>query len=148
MTGQFLNLFTLSIIVAILIGICSALFFKKMKPMKLSRVQECAIIIFFFLFTYCFTELVHLSPIVSLLFLGIFMSQYSFYNLSFQAKEESSVVTKMLSTITEGFMFVYMGLTVFYYFSRAFSLSFVIWEFFILMFCRSAMIFGSCFILE
>ncbi len=148
MVGQFLNLFFLSLAIAIAVAISTALFFKKAKTLKLSRVQECCIIIFFFLITYSFTELIHLSPIVALLFSGIFMSHYAFYNLSFQAKEESSVVTKMLSTIAEGFVFVYMGLTVFHYFTRAFSLSFVIWEFFILMVSRALMIFGSCYFME
>jgi NhaP-type Na+/H+ or K+/H+ antiporter len=148
MAGQFLNLFLLSLVIAIFVGIGSALFFKKLKPLKLSRVQECSIVIFFALMTYSFTELIGLSPIVALLFTGIFMAQYCFYNLSYQAREESSVVTKMLSTIAEGFVFVYMGLTVFYYFTKAFSLSFVIWEFFILLGSRVFMIFGSCYFLE
>lgn len=148
MTEQFLRLFFLSLFLAIIVGIGSALFFKKLKPLKLNRVQECSLIVFFALLTYSFTEIIGLSPIVSLLFSGIFMANYAFYNLSFQAREESSIVTKLMSTIAEGFVFVYMGLTVFYYFTRAFSLAFVIWEFFILLISRILMVFGSCFVLE
>eukprot|EP00340_Litonotus_pictus_P001766 CAMPEP_0170518370 /NCGR_PEP_ID=MMETSP0209-20121228/4069_1 /TAXON_ID=665100 ORGANISM="Litonotus pictus, Strain P1" /NCGR_SAMPLE_ID=MMETSP0209 /ASSEMBLY_ACC=CAM_ASM_000301 /LENGTH=615 /DNA_ID=CAMNT_0010803899 /DNA_START=153 /DNA_END=2000 /DNA_ORIENTATION=+ len=148
MANKFLGLFFISLLIAIIIGGGSALFFKKLKVLKINRVQELCLLIFFAFFSYSGTELLGKSPIVAILFSGIFMSQYCFYNLSFQAREESSVVTKMLSTIAEGFVFVYMGLTVFYYFTRAFSLAFVIWEFFILLASRTTMVFGSCFILE
>lgn len=148
MTNKFLSLFFISLFIAIVIGGGSALLFKKIKPLKINRVQELCLLICFAFIVYSGTELLGKSPIVAILFSGVFMSQYCFYNLSFQAKEESSVVTKMLSTIAEGFVFVYMGLTVFYYFTRAFSLSFVIWEFFILLISRCIMVFGSCFFLE
>jgi len=148
MTNKFLSLFFLSLFIAILIGGGSALLFKKIKPLKINRVQECCLLIFFAFISYSFTELLGKSPIVAILFSGVFMSQYCFYNLSFQAREESSVVTKMLSTVAEGFVFVYMGLTVFHYFTRAFSIAFVIWEFFILLGSRIIMVFGCCFVLE
>lgn len=148
MTNQFLNLFFISLGIAIFVGGGSAYFFKKIKPLHINRVQELCILIFFAFITYSATEMLHKSPIVAILFGGVFMSKYCFYNLSFQAKEESSIMTKMVSTIAEGFVFVYMGLTVFYYFTRAFSLAFVIWEFFILLICRTIMVFGCCAALE
>ena len=43
------------------------------------------------------------------------MSHYAFYNLSFQAKEESSVVSRMLSNIAEVFVFAYLGLTLIFH---------------------------------
>ncbi len=148
MTNQFLNLFFISLGIAILVGFGSAYFFKKIKPLNINRVQELCLLIFFAFITYSATEFIHKSPIVAILFGGVFMSKYCFYNLSFQAKEESSIMTKMVSTIAEGFVFVYMGLTVFYYFTRAFSLAFVIWEFFILLICRTIMVFGCCAAME
>ena len=39
------------------------------------------------------------------------MSHYAFYNISFQAREETSIVTKLMSNIAEGFVFAYLGLT-------------------------------------
>ena len=148
MANNFLSLFFISLFIAILIGGGSAYIFKKIKPLKINRVTELCLLIFFAFISYSGTELLGKSPIVAILFSGVFMSQYCFFNLSFQAREESSVVTKMISTIAEGFVFVYMGLTVMYYFSTAFSVSFVIWEFFILLASRITMVFGTCFILE
>lgn len=148
MANNFLSLFFISLFIAILIGGGSALLFKKIKPLKINRVTELCLLIFFAFISYSGTELLGKSPIVAILFTGVFMSQYCFFNLSFQAREESSVVTKVISTIAEGFVFVYMGLTVMYYFTTAFSISFVIWEFFILLASRIIMVFGTCFILE
>lgn len=148
MANKFLSLFFISLGIAILIGCGSALTFKKIKPLKIDRVKECCLIVFFAFIAYSGTELLGKSPIVAILFSGVIMSMYCFYNLSFQAREESATVTKMISIIAEGFVFVYMGLTVIHYYETAFSWSFVIWEFFILLASRIIMVFGACFVLE
>lgn len=87
--GSFLNLFFLSFLVGAMVGMGSALFLKKLKFIKLNRVQETSVIIFFAFISYTLTEELGLSPIIALLFTGIFMSHYAFYNLSFHAREES-----------------------------------------------------------
>lgn len=87
--GSFLNLFFLSFIVGAFVGIGCALFLKKLKFIHLNRVQETSIIIFFAFLSYTLSEEIGLSPIIALLFTGIFMSHYAFYNLSFHAREES-----------------------------------------------------------
>jgi len=86
---SFIGLFILSFLFGIAIGVISAYFLKKMKYFNLNRVQECSIIIFFAFISYTVAELISLSPIISLLITGMFMSHYSFFNLSFQAREES-----------------------------------------------------------
>lgn len=52
-----------------------------------------------------------MSPIISLLFCGVFMSQYAFLNLSFQSREESCIVAKILSNFAESIVFCYLGLS-------------------------------------
>lgn len=54
------------------------------------------------------------------------MSHYAFYNLSFQSREESSIVSKIMSNIAEGFVFTYLGLTSGTISHESFSLSFII----------------------
>jgi len=70
------------------------------------------------------------------------MSHYSFYNLSFQAREESSIVSKMMSNIAEAFVFTYLGLTVLFYMTHALSISFIFWELIIVVLGRVIGIFG------
>lgn len=150
MLGSFLNMFFFSFIIGAIVGCLSALFLKelKIKNIKLNRVQECSIIIFFAFISYTLTEELGLSPIIALLFTGIFMSHYSFYNLSFQAREESSIVTRIMSNIAEAFVFTYLGLTVIYYTTHAFSLSFIFWELIFVLLGRMAAIYGISFLMS
>jgi NhaP-type Na+/H+ or K+/H+ antiporter len=148
MIGSFLTMFIFSLIIGGLVGVISSLFLKKLKIFKLNRVQECSIIVFFAFISYTLTEELGLSPIIALLFTGIFMSHYTFYNLSFQAREESSVVSKIMSNIAEAFVFTYLGLTFIYYTSIAFSLSFICIELIIVILGRVIAIYGITWLMS
>lgn len=147
MVWSFTKLFLLSLILGLVMGLICTLFLKKMKHYKLHRVQECSIIIFFAFFSYTIAELLGLSPIISLLFSAMFMSHYTFYNLSFQAREESSIVSKIMSNIAEAFVFTYLGLTFISMSDTSFSLNFLLAEFLIVISARyTSVYFISVFI--
>ena len=150
MFGEFLKLAFFSFLVGLLIGcMCAYMlkFFLK-KQIILNRTQEISIIIFFAFISYTFSEELGLSPIVTLLFSGIFMSNYAFYNLSFQAREESSVVSRMLSNIAEAFVFTYLGLTLISSIQQSFCLSFIVIEFFVVICGRIFAIFGLSWLID
>jgi NhaP-type Na+/H+ or K+/H+ antiporter len=142
MFSSFLSMFFFSFIIGAGVGCLSAVFLKKLKDYNLNRVQECSIIVFFAFISYTLTEELGLSPIIALLFTGIFMSHYTFYNLSFQAREESSVVSRIMSNIAEAFVFTYLGLTVIYNTILAFSFSFFFWELIFVVLGRVCAIYG------
>jgi sodium/hydrogen exchanger 8 len=148
MFGSFLLMFCISTLLGMIGGLICAYFLKKMKYFSLNRVQENSIIIFFAFMTYSCTELLGYSPILALLFCGIFMSQYTFFNLSFQAREESSVVTKMMSNIAEAFIFVYLGLTTITINANSLSLSFIFLVLIFVLFGRFVAIYGLSFFLK
>jgi len=148
MVGSFFSMFFFSFLIGGFVGIGSSVFLKKLKTFRLNRVQECSIIIFFAFISYTLTEELGLSPIIALLFTGIFMSHYTFYNLSFQAREESSVVSRIMSNIAEAFVFTYLGLTVIYYTSLAFSFSFVFIELIFVILGRVIAIFGISYLMD
>ena len=50
MMGSFLNLFILSLLIGVIVGISSSYFLKSMKQIELNRVQETSCIIFLLLF--------------------------------------------------------------------------------------------------
>jgi NhaP-type Na+/H+ or K+/H+ antiporter len=150
MFGEFLKLAFCSFLVGLIIGcVCAKMlkFFLE-KKILLNRTQEISIILFFAFISYTFSEELGLSPIVTLLFSGIFMSNYAFYNLSFQAREESSVVSRMLSNIAEAFVFTYLGLTLISSIQKSFCLSFIIIEFFVVLGGRIFAIFGLSYIIR
>ena len=140
-------MFIVSTLIGIIGGLLCALFLKKFKYFKLNRVQECSVIIFFAFITYSCTEIIGYSPIIALLFCGIFMSQYAFFNLSFQAREESSIVTKIMSNIAEAFVFTYLGLTAISMSSHGFSLSFILWVLIFVLLSRFIAIYGLSYLL-
>ena len=150
MFSKFLSLAFYSFIIGLLMGCICAYMLKYFltKQIKLNRTQEISIILFFAFISYTFSEELGLSPIVTLLFTGIFISNYAFYNLSFQAREESSVVSRMMSNIAEAFVFTYLGLTLISSIQNNFCLSFLIIEFFVVIFGRIFAIFGLSFLIE
>jgi sodium/hydrogen exchanger-like protein 6/7 len=146
--GEFLQLFLLSLLVGIIVGLLCTLFLKKMKYFRLHRVQECCIIIFFAFFSYSISQILGLSAIISLLFCAMFMSHYSFYNISFQAREESSVVARIMSSISEAFIFTYLGLTFIPMMNSSFSITFISIEFVIVIFARYTSVYLISFLLK
>lgn len=148
MVGTFFNLFLCSFLIGIVTGIIGSIFLKKLKEYHIGRVAECSLICLFAYLSYILTESLHLSPIIALLFNGILNSHYSFYNLSFQAREESSILSKVLSHLAEAFIFAYLGLTAIHYFSVAFSWSFMIFELITVVCGRFISVLGICFLME
>ena len=149
MFSKFLSLALYSFLIGLLMGCICAYMLKYFltKQIKLNRTQEISIILFFAFISYTFSEELGLSPIVTLLFTGIFISNYAFYNLSFQAREESSVVSRMISNIAEAFVFTYLGLTLIASIQNNFCLSFLIIEFFVVILGRAFAIFGLSWVM-
>ena len=141
MVTYFIFLFFSSLVLGILVGMAASLFLKYMKPFKLQRAQEITVILIFAYISYTMAELFDLSPIISLLFCSISLSNYAFYNLSFPAREESCIVAKILSSIAEAFVFTYLGLSFFSMAQTEYSLTFALIEFFTVIFARYITVF-------
>ena len=148
MFGTFCSLFGWSFVIGLGMGIIGSLILKSLKKYSIGRQAECALICLFAYLSYILSEELELSPIIALLFNGIFNSHYSFYNLSFQAREESSILSRVLSAIAEAFVFVYLGLTAVHYFQVAFSWSFMIFELCVVICGRFVSVFGICILMD
>jgi NhaP-type Na+/H+ or K+/H+ antiporter len=148
MFETFLSLFLWSFVIGLGMGIVGSLILKSLKKYNIGRQAECALICLFAYLSYILSEELELSPIIALLFNGIFNSHYSFYNLSFQAREESSILSRVLSALAEAFVFVYLGLTAVHYFQVAFSWSFMIFELFVVVCGRFVSVYGICILMD
>ena len=146
--GSFLMMFFFSCFIGIGGGLLCSFLLKLLRRVHLNRVQETSLIIFFAFLTYLATEMLHFSPIIALLFCGIFMSHYAFYNLSFQAREESSIVSKILSNIAEGFVFTYLGLTSISISHDSFCIPFIILVFIFVLIGRFLAVYGISLLLS
>ena len=148
MFGTFCALFGWSFVIGLGMGIIGSLILKSLKKYSIGRQAECALICLFAYLSYILSEELELSPIIALLFNGIFNSHYSFYNLSFQAREESSILSRVLSALAEAFVFVYLGLTAVHYFQVAFSWSFMIFELIVVVCGRFVSVYGICILMD
>ena len=148
MFKTFISLFAWSFVIGLGMGIIGSLILKSLKKYSIGRQAECALICLFAYLSYILSEELELSPIIALLFNGIFNSHYSFYNLSFQAREESSILSRVLSALAEAFVFVYLGLTAVHYFQVAFSWSFMIFELIVVVCGRFVSVYGICVLMD
>ena len=62
---------------------------------------------------YATAEALSLSGIVAILFCGIVMAQYTRPNLSVDSQRNTQVIFKVLATLAETFVFIYMGVAMF-----------------------------------
>lgn len=135
-------LFIVSFIIGALVGILSALFLKWMKKYRLNRIQEISILLLFAFIAYILCDWLNLSPMISLLASALCMSHYTFYNLAFQTREESTVISIVLNTLAEAFVFSTLGMMVVYFATHALSVPFFVSELVIIIVARLISIFG------
>ena len=143
-----LFIFILSLCVGICVGLFFAAFLVKMKKYQMNRVQEILTLLLFAFISYTICDVFSLSAMTSLLACGLCMSHYAFYNLKYQTREESSLISLSLNLIAEGLIYSSMGMTIVYYTTHSFSGKFIMTELFLIVFCRIFTIFGQIYLLE
>jgi hypothetical protein len=86
MLGTFVKLFDLSFFIELGIDYIGSLCLKKLKAYNIRRENECNLICLFAYLSYILTEQLK-SHTLLLYYLMMYSIHYSFYNLSFQARE-------------------------------------------------------------
>ena len=119
--GSFVSLSFFSILTGILTGIACSIVTKNFRFLTVKPVVECTLIFCFGYLSYCVAELFHFSGIISLLAASILMAKYSWYNLSPQSKQVTSIAFNVIGYAVEAFVFGYLGLTFFSYVSFEWS---------------------------
>lgn len=75
-------------------------------------VTETGFLFLIGFFTYIITEMLGFSGSISLLLYGIMLNHYNSYNMTKKAHEASVVTFSLLSNISEGILFLIMGIMV------------------------------------
>jgi NhaP-type Na+/H+ or K+/H+ antiporter len=117
-----------SILIGLIFGVISAYVLKKFRFLTVNPVIEVNLVFVFGYLSYCVTELFHYSGIIALLVSGVVMAKYSWYNLSPQAKQVTSISFQVIAYAVEAFVFGYLGITFFSYIQLNWS-----WQLFISM---------------
>lgn len=124
--GNFLYLSFASVTIGSLCGFIGALMTKHFRFISHSAIGESSLIISFAMIGYFISEILELSGIVSLLMTAIVMSQYTFYNLSPQGRNTSTVIFSTLGYVAESSVFAYLGVSgVFYMVTQPICWSFI-----------------------
>ena len=141
-------LFIFSLMIGALVGIFFSRFLIYMKKFHLNRVQEISLMLLFAFISYTLCDLFNISPMISLLACGLTMSHYAYYNLNYQTREESALVSVCLNIIAEALVFSSLGMTILYFTYHSFILNFFIYELIIIILCRIFTIFKQIYIIE
>lgn len=120
--GSFIYLCVFSILIGGLVGFISSMVTKTFRILTHNTIIECSLTFCFGYLSYVIAEFIEVSGIVSLLACGIFMGQFTWYNLSPQGKHSTSIAFSVIGYMVEAFVFSYLGLTMFSYMDHEWSI--------------------------
>lgn len=110
--GLFLMTFTVSTIIGISVGILVALILKHSHIRRYPQIETCLVLLFAYQ-SYFFSNGIHMSGIVSLLFCGITLKHYAYFNMSRRTQIATKYIFQFLAQMSENFIFIYLGLSLF-----------------------------------
>ncbi|GME66928.1 unnamed protein product [[Candida] boidinii] len=110
--GMFLMTFTISTIIGLIVGVIVALILKHSHIRRYPQIESCLVLLFAYE-SYFFSNGCHMSGIVSLLFCGITMKHYAWYNMSRRTQIATKYIFQLLAQLSENFIFIYLGLSLF-----------------------------------
>ncbi|TVY14346.1 Endosomal/prevacuolar sodium/hydrogen exchanger [Lachnellula arida] len=110
--GIFLAVFFGSLIIGVCVGIGTALTLKYTYVRRFPKMESCMIILIAYA-SYFFSNGLHMSGIVTLLFCGITLKHYAYYNMSRRTQLTTKYLFQVLAQLSENFIFIYLGLSLF-----------------------------------
>lgn len=110
--GMFLMTFTISLLIGTIVGIMTALVLKHSHVRRFPQIESCLVLLFAYA-SYFFSNGCHMSGIVSLLFCGITLKHYAYYNMSRRTQIAVKYIFQLLAQLSENFIFIYLGLSLF-----------------------------------
>ncbi|OBA23804.1 mitochondrial sodium/hydrogen exchanger [Metschnikowia bicuspidata var. bicuspidata NRRL YB-4993] len=110
--GLFLMTFTVSTIIGMAVGILVALILKHSHVRRYPQIETCLVLLFAYQ-SYFFSNGAHMSGIVSLLFCGITLKHYAYFNMSRRTQIATKYIFQFLAQLSENFIFIYLGLSLF-----------------------------------
>ncbi|KAG9323546.1 hypothetical protein KVV02_003070 [Mortierella alpina] len=110
--STFFFVFCVSLMIGAIIGLIAALALKRTNIHLYPGLESCLIALMAYA-SYFFSNSIHLSGIVSLLFCGITLKHYAYESMSPRSKRTTKSLFQVLAQLSENFIFIYLGLTLF-----------------------------------
>ncbi|XP_063719766.1 sodium/hydrogen exchanger 9-like isoform X2 [Symsagittifera roscoffensis] len=124
--GSFVTIFVGSWALGVLIGVITAFLTKFMRSLHQHPMIETSLFLILSHCSYLIAESVGFTGIVSLLFCGVTQAHYTYYNLSLESRRQTKQLFEFLSFLSENFIFLYMGITVFSFPSHQWNYMFIL----------------------
>ncbi|KAF3482440.1 Sodium/hydrogen exchanger [Arthroderma uncinatum] len=110
--GIFLIVFFGSLFIGVVVGIGTALGLKYTHVRRDPKIESCLILLIAYA-CYFFSTGIHMSGIVSLLFCGMTLKHYAYYNMSRRTQLTTKYIFQIMAQLSENFIFIYLGLDLF-----------------------------------
>ncbi|KAK9474628.1 Cation/H+ exchanger [Dipodascopsis tothii] len=110
--GIFLMTFTISLLIGAIVGVMTALILRHSQVRQFPAIESCLVLLFAYA-SYFFSNGCHMSGIVSLLFCGITLKHYAYFNMSRRTQIATKYIFQLLARLSENFIFIYLGLSLF-----------------------------------
>ncbi|KAF9427655.1 monovalent cation:H+ antiporter, CPA1 (nhx1) [Podila epigama] len=138
--STFFFVFIVSLMIGTFIGLMAALGLKKTNIHLYPGLESCLIALMAYA-SYFFSNSVHLSGIVSLLFCGITLKHYAYESMSLRSKRTTKSLFQVLAQLSENFIFIYLGLTLFTEMDLDYKPLFIMFTFVFICISRYAAVF-------
>ncbi|KAJ1337720.1 solute carrier family 9 (sodium/hydrogen exchanger) member 6/7 [Microdochium nivale] len=110
--GTFLGVFFGSLIIGVIVGVGTALMLKLTYVRRYPQIESCLVVLIAYV-SYFFSQGLRMSGIVSLLFCGITLKHYAYFNMSRRTQLSTKYFFQILAQLSENFIFIYLGLSLF-----------------------------------
>lgn len=110
--GVFFVTLIVSLFIGVAIGLGTALLLKHSHLRRFPQIEGCIILLLAYS-SYFFSNGCHMSGIVSLLFCGITLKHYAYFNMSRRTQLSTKYIFQLLAQLAENFIFIYLGLSLF-----------------------------------
>lgn len=105
-----IGVFLGSLLVGVIIAFIAAIILKHVNVRSHGNMLEVALVIIFGYSSYLVAELAYMSGIVSILFCGAAMANYTVPNMNKESQETTKSILRLLAFMTETALFIYLGL--------------------------------------
>ena len=130
--GYFFLIFFGSLLLGVIVGIATALLLKYTLVRRYPKIESCLVVLIAYASYYfangatmsgkpsllpasklAFDKTKEETGIVTLLFCGITLKHYAYYNMSRRTQLTTKYIFQVMAQLTENFIFIYLGLTLF-----------------------------------
>ncbi|KAJ3327811.1 monovalent cation:H+ antiporter, CPA1 (nhx1) [Blyttiomyces sp. JEL0837] len=133
--GSFLGVFFGSLMIGVIIALICSLMLKHSYLHQYPSLESCLISLLAYS-SYLLSNAIQLSGIVSLLFCGIAMKHYGYDNMSVRSRRTTKYMFRVLSQLSENFIFIYLGITLFTKGDEVYLPGFIFFTLIIIMIAR------------